>query len=149
KLFDALLSVSLEWMNVQPVHQPMAAVRPRVPIDTGAFGDDVTRLNKTGVFSPLLSAPGAVQALADWQLAAGYAAQGNDSQVQFFAQRAQQTQPDVFQLLGGAPKTGGIPPLPAPSLSGGADGVVDADVALHLPVRPLPPSFTANDRAVG
>jgi hypothetical protein len=60
-------------------------VRPRLPIDTGTFGDAVTRLNQTGVFSPLLSAPGAFQARADWQLAAGYAAQGNDSQVQFFA----------------------------------------------------------------
>jgi hypothetical protein len=38
KLFEPLLSLSVEWMNVLPVSAPVAAVRPREEIDPALFG---------------------------------------------------------------------------------------------------------------
>src|SRR6266851_5513653 len=32
-LFMPLLSTAIEWLNVLPVHEPVATVRPRIPVN--------------------------------------------------------------------------------------------------------------------
>lgn len=162
-LFDSLLSASLEWVNVQPVHQPIAAVRPRTAVNPALFGKDVTKLDALGVFSSQLSTPAAVQTVADWQLATSYANQHNQAQVQFFAARAQKADPNLFRALGGTPgsSTRHTDAVVAPAATrptallnsvniiAGPTATPIKLAAVHLPPPPLPPPLTTQARSIG
>jgi hypothetical protein len=163
-LFDPLLSASLEWMNVQPVHQPLAATTSRVLADPAVFGPDITRLNQAGLFSQQLAVAGpgaprpALQVVADWQLATTYAGQQNSGQVDFFSARAEQTDPNLFAELGGKPgSTDGRPPIgvgsPHVPLKAEAAQPISALTGLtsatDLPSPSLPPPLTTQTRLLG
>jgi hypothetical protein len=145
-LFDPLLSVALEWLNVQPVHQPMAAVRPRVPVNTAAFGSDIAKLDAVGVVSSQLTSAAALQTVADWEQSITYANQKNQAQVQFFSSRAQATDQQLFQELGGV---GGLPARSQQSNGSRGSLHFDGANAVHLPSPPLPPPLTTQTRSVG
>jgi tetratricopeptide (TPR) repeat protein len=98
ELFDSMLSTGLEWMNVLPVRQPEISARPRVDADAQLLGESA-RFGQLGVQSGQLTSPKAANALADWQLARGYAAQGNQPQAAVFNESARRLAPDVVALL--------------------------------------------------
>jgi hypothetical protein len=67
-LFDSLLSVSLEWMNILLVRQSFAAVRPRVAANP-ALLNNAAQFDQAGLLGSQLSSTSATSSLADWQLA--------------------------------------------------------------------------------
>ena len=96
-LFDPLLSVALEWMNILPVHQPIITGRPRIPVDPSIL--DKTEISRTGIISSRLTSKITLDAVADWQLSRTYTDQGNTHAATFFYERAKDTDPETIQIL--------------------------------------------------
>jgi Tc toxin complex TcA C-terminal TcB-binding domain len=97
-LFDPLLSVGLEWMNVLPVHQPSTVVRPRIQVDPAVL-NKTARLDKIGVLSLALGSDEEMNATADWQLAQAYTHQGYTAPAAFFLDRARATDEGITAIL--------------------------------------------------
>src|SRR5260221_6865070 len=97
-LFDPLLSVALEWMNVLPVGEPMACVRPRVPVKPELLGKMVD-FSQTGLASGHISKNPEMNTAGDWQLARTYTERGNPKAAAFFRGRAQKTDPATVDIL--------------------------------------------------
>ena len=109
-LFEPLLSASLEWMNALPVRDP-PVIQSRLPVDRTLLGD-AAALDEEGVRSASVARPESVQALADWQLARSYEAEGHATTARFFATRARKADPELLQQLQQTPDTptGRLPP---------------------------------------
>ena len=124
KLFDSLFSMSVEWMNVLPVTQPVVGARPRVPVDPAAFGP-AAKFDQVGLRSTELSAAGAAGAVADFQMATALDGAGNPKAAQFFLERARTASPNLTKTLeGGGGAAAPAPPQPAPAASGGGPVLV-------------------------
>lgn len=98
RLFDPLLSVALEWMNILPVRQSLTSVRPRVLPDATLFGD-AAQLDQSGLVNSKLATTAAANASADWQLAKTFTEMGNVKAATFFSNRAKSTDPATVDLL--------------------------------------------------
>jgi hypothetical protein len=106
-LMKTLVSYSAEWLNVLPVEQATAGVRPRelTNIDAPVFG----------LLSSATDAKGTA-ALADLELSRTLGANGNTAAAKFFSDRAVADAPDLIKRVTGLEQGGGPPaPLPAPS----------------------------------
>lgn len=98
KIFDSLLSLSLEYMNVLPVQSPVDFVRPRVPLDATAVGS-AAGIEKLGLQSKMLAGASALDTISDLQLAKRMREAGNTKAADFFANRARNTDPNAFQIF--------------------------------------------------
>ncbi|HEX4813369.1 MAG TPA: hypothetical protein VFV66_11520 [Nonomuraea sp.] len=105
-LFQPLLSAATEWLNVLPVHEPVATVRPRMAVDTDLLGAG-REAEAVKLTSSRLADPPSVGAAADWRLARTYALQGNVRAAEVFAQRAREADPDLAGSLDEAASDGG------------------------------------------
>ena len=121
-LLKTLVSYSAEWLNVLPVEQASAGVRPRELLSVDA-----------PVVGLLSSATGATAtaAVADLDLSRTLQEMGNTASAKFFADRAATEAPDLITKLTGTraapaqPAPPSPPPAPAPH------------IPVHLPARPL------------
>ncbi|WP_375772132.1 hypothetical protein NR798_15010 [Archangium gephyra] len=131
ELFDPLLSASLEWMNALPVHEP-SLIQPRLPVDRRQLGD-AAALDGSGLRSASVVRPESAQAVADFQLAKAFEADGHAATARFFADRARRADPDLVSRLQPAPTPPPEPtPLPRPPV-GRVPGLglrVDAGLAV-------------------
>jgi hypothetical protein len=106
-LTASLASYSAEFLNLLPVEQPTAGVRPRVEPDVpagpllGLFSADVSRE--------------AVLAVADLELAAELELKGNLTSAAFFRDRATTLEPDFVRLLQQRTTIRGVTPEPGVS----------------------------------
>src|SRR4051794_20613308 len=98
RLFGSLFSMALEWMNVLPVTQPVAGVRPRDPVDPAILAE-AARFDNVGLRSTAISAGGGAGAVADYQTGELLEAGGNDKAAAFFLDRARRTSPDLIASL--------------------------------------------------
>ena len=108
RLFDSLLSAGLEWVNVLPVNQPIAATPPRIAPDV-ALLQPASGYDATGILSVELKSSAALRTVADWQLARTYTQQGNTVAAKFFLDRAQATDAATFKILSATPALSGVP----------------------------------------
>jgi hypothetical protein len=113
-LFTPMLSMALEWMNVLPVDAPVAAVRPREPVDPAELGD-IIKFDAVGLRSTKLSADGAADAAADFSLGRTLQDAGNEKAARFFLDRARQNAPELIGELEKVQE-------PAPKLAAKPDG---------------------------
>jgi Tc toxin complex TcA C-terminal TcB-binding domain len=95
-LFEPLLSLGLEWMNVLAPTVPVAAGRPRTPLP-GAGKWDLA-----GLGSAVLNTDGNADAVADWHYAQTLTAAANPEAAQFFHDRAVSAAPDLIGQLDAA-----------------------------------------------
>jgi hypothetical protein len=112
-LYRSLVSYGGEWLNVLPVEQPTAGVRPRevAALDTGPA---------LGLLSASVSGQGS-QAAADLQTAGVLRALGNIASADFFQDRAEQLAPDFVKALApsdAAAETPGAGPAAGPAAAG-------------------------------
>jgi receptor-binding and translocation channel-forming TcA subunit of Tc toxin len=157
-LFTPMLSMALEWMNVLPVEAPVAAVRPREPVDPATLGD-VIKFDAVGLRSTELSAHGAADAVADFSLGRTLHDAGNEKAGQFFLDRARQNAPELIGELekgrqqapklaaqpGGPPLAASAPAELQPSgLPLAGSGTLRAGGLSSIPV--LANRFTADSR---
>ena len=167
RLFEPLLSLSVEWMNVLPVSAPVAAVRPRQEIDPALFAQ-ASAFDAVGLRTPERATPVAAAAAADLTLAVTLEESGNGTAATFFRDRATRTAPDlVAKLTPVVAPPGGGPVVPANGLLGNglltrrARGLDDelatrlvraSRFAEPIDIRPprveLPPAVTV-ERSVG
>jgi len=144
-LMHTLVSYSAEWLNVLPVEQATAGVRPR----------ELTAMDApvVGLLSGLTDAKGTA-AVADLQVSMTLRAIGNASSAKFFADRAASEAPDLIGKItaaqqaqpapaGSTPATPGTPgnpqvPVPhVPPLGGGVHPTPGVGTPVHLPAGPL------------
>jgi len=97
-----LMSYAAEWLNVLPVEQATAGVRPR----------ELVSINEPiyGLLSSVTDAKGTA-ALADYELAQTLKANGNVRSATFFSDRAKAEAPDLIAKLSGlttAPSAGSV-----------------------------------------
>jgi len=116
-IFDSLLSVGLEYMNVLPLPAPATTVRPRVPLDSNQLGA-AREFDKTGLTAQQFTLPSAKDAAADFQLGKRLKQQGNLKAGQFFLDRAKATDASTFKLMDQAaqPAPAPAPATPAPAV---------------------------------
>jgi hypothetical protein len=95
-----LMSYSVEWLNVLPIEQPTAGVRPREAVDINAGP-------VLGLTSPNVDAKSS-GAVADLNLAASLEARGNTGSAKFFRERARTIAPVLIRDIeaAGAPQPG-------------------------------------------
>jgi hypothetical protein len=117
KLFDSLLSVAAEHMNVLPIPTP-ETIHPRVAPDPVVLGNPPVA--QSGIRSTTLDSPAAQSAVADIQAAAHFRTLGQVTTAQFLEARAQKAAPNVAGLLKTAathdatPAAGGANPVAGP-----------------------------------
>ncbi len=89
-LLNTLVSYSAEWLNVLPVEQATAGVRPRelTPVDAPVYG----------LLSSATDANGTA-AVADYELSQTLEASGNAASAKFFAERATRQAPDLIKQI--------------------------------------------------
>src|SRR5215469_5213893 len=97
-LFNPMLSASLEWMNILPVHEPPLAARPRVPVDQTVLAKTAD-LDQIGIRSTTIASRVALNTIADAEFARTLTAAGNTAAATFFEKQAQATDPNTFKLL--------------------------------------------------
>jgi DUF971 family protein len=137
-LLHSLVSYSAEWLNVLPVEQATAGVRPR----------ELTSVDApvVGLLSGATDAKGTA-AVADLRVSQTLQEMGNAASAKFFAQRAASEAPDLIGKITAAqsapatpvppvPATPGTPPHPGPHLPpfGGLHPVPGVGTPSHLPV---------------
>lgn len=133
-LRKALVSYSTEFLNLLPVEQPTAGVRPRV--DPPAV--DAPTL---GLFSDAVTLKGS-HAAADLDVAAELTAIGNTKAAQFYLDRATQLAPDLVEKIQAQrapqPGPGAVGPIAAPR-DGARDEALDGDGVgvIRLPDLPV------------
>jgi len=119
-LIKPLISYGAEWMNVLPVEQAIAGVRPR----------EVTKIDAPvlGLLSAATDAVGTA-AVADYELAQTLTARGNAASARFFLSRAVSQAPDLIK-----------------EIEAGANG--KQGIAADLPMVPVsvPPGLTVAKR---
>jgi hypothetical protein len=98
KLFDPLLDLAVEWMNVLPVHQPPPPVRPRERVDAELFRP-ADEAGQAGLFANQLARREHLDTVGDWQLSRTYAAHGNAGAAEFFRRRALETNEGTLSAL--------------------------------------------------
>jgi hypothetical protein len=112
-LFDPLLSLAGEWLNMLPVPSPDAVVLPRLQPDPAVLGGDA-KFAGIGLGSHTFENPAQKSAAADMSVAQRFLADGNEGAARFFRERAQQTDAVTAKLL----EAGLQPPPPAPNSPG-------------------------------
>jgi receptor-binding and translocation channel-forming TcA subunit of Tc toxin len=112
-LFDPLLSLAGEWLNMLPVPSPDAVVQPRLQPDPGLLGG-AAQLTAIGLGSNAFQNPAQKSAAADMSVAQRFLADGNEGAGRFFQARAQNTDPATVKLL----EAGLQQPQPAPNPTG-------------------------------
>ena len=140
-LLHTLVSYSAEWLNVLPVEQATAGVRPR----------ELTSVNApvVGLLSGATDAKGTA-AVADLRVSQTLQEMGNAASAKFFADRAASEAPDLIGKITGAqpapaspaptpPGTPANPQVPAPHLPplGGFHPTPGGGTSMHLPAAPL------------
>jgi hypothetical protein len=125
-LLRSLVSYGAEWLNVLPVEQAAAGVRPRELVTSSA--------PVVGLLSPETDANGTA-ALADLELSHTLEELGNDAAARVFSERAIHNAPDLIKQVEALNGSGTAPAAPP---SGGAP-----TPAPNPPVvtRPLPPTI--------
>ena len=140
-LLHTLVSYSAEWLNVLPVEQATAGVRPR----------ELTSVDApvVGLLSGATDAKGTA-AVADLRVSQTLQEMGNAASAKFFADRAASEAPDLIGKITGAqpapaspaptpPGAPANPQVPAPHLPplGGFHPTPGGGTSLHLPAAPL------------
>lgn len=126
--------MSVEWMNVLPVTQPVVGARPRVLVDPTAFGP-AAKFDQVGLRSTEISAAGAAGAVADFQLGTALEGAGNPKAAQFFLDRARTASPNLTKTLEGDGAAAPAPPQPARAVSGGGPVLVGTTSAMPIKLR--------------
>ena len=124
-LLHPLVSYSAEWLNVLPVQQAIAGVRPRelTTVDAPVVGLLSGATNAT-----------ATAAVADLQVSQTLQRLGNTASAAFFAQRAATEAPDLIGKLTGTPSPAPTPtPVPAPAPAPVPAGPAGPGIPDHLP----------------
>lgn len=90
-LLRSFVSYGCEWLNVLPIEETIAGVRPR----------EVAVLEKPMALGLRCAAVGITEsaAVADLELAATLQARGNDASASFFRARAEEAAPDLVKLI--------------------------------------------------
>ncbi len=123
RLFEPLLDVSLGYLNLLAVNDPVAPVRPRDPVDP-ALLENAEELAQVGLTSRRLGGQPSIDAAADWRAAQQLLAVGNEAAARFHLERARAADPDLFRTLEEARSTDDASPdppvraLPRPFLAG-------------------------------
>jgi hypothetical protein len=97
-LFNPLLSASLEWMNILPVHEPPVAARPRIAVDPTVLAKTAD-VDQIGIRSTTIASRGALNTIADAEFARSLTLAGNTAAATFFQKQAQVTDPATFKLI--------------------------------------------------
>jgi tetratricopeptide (TPR) repeat protein len=119
RLFEPLLDVSVGYLNLLDVNDPVAPTRPRDPVDP-ALLENAERISQVGLTSRRLGADRATDAAADWRAGQDLLAVGNEAAAKFHLERARQADPELVETLDKARSTGGEDrpdrprPLPLP-----------------------------------
>lgn len=137
-LFDPLLSASLEWMNIVPIHNPAPGVGPRVPVERGLLGETI-KFEKAGVVSTRLSDERAINASADFQLAQSFTESGNTKAADFFNKRATDSDANTVKLLSAAATKKDAPAAEPPP------GIFERVLRATGLIRPLPAPVAVAD----
>ena len=116
-LVRTLVSYSAEWLNVLPVEQATAGVRPRelTPVDAPVYG----------LLSAATNAKGTA-AVADYELSQTLQIAGNAASAKFFADRAAQEAPDLIKQI-----TAVNAPAAPPASSPASDPIHAVGPVLH------------------
>jgi hypothetical protein len=129
-LFEPLLSLGVEYMNVLPLPVPGTTIRPRVPVNPAELGKAV-EYEKVGLTAQNFTTPSARDTVADFQLAGQLKQEGNLKASQFFFDRAKATDGNIFQLLDkAAPPPAAPTPAPVVSAPGAAPHALAAAQAV-------------------
>jgi hypothetical protein len=156
-LFDSVLSLGVEYMNVITLQGPLSTVRPRVALDANQIAQ-ARVMDQTGLAATQFTAPAANDTLADFQLSARLKAAGNNTASDFFLNRAKATDANTFQLLqktaevtpaAPATPTARIAPQTLANFSVAANRFNTLEVNTLLVTRAQPPAAGAADRTVG
>jgi hypothetical protein len=115
ELFDAFLSVGLEWMNVGLINETSGGVRPRVQVNADLFGD-ATKFDQLGIVSTRLSNPKTAGAVADYEYSQTLAEAGNPKAAQFFQARAKEADANAVNVLDKALAPAPVAPVQPPGL---------------------------------
>src|SRR5260221_8700265 len=144
---DPLWGAGGGWRNVLPAREPMAFVRPRVPVKPELLGKMVD-FSQTGLASGHISKNPEMNTAGDWQLARTYTERGNPKAAAFFRGRAQKTDPATVDILDKAVE--GAPPAPSDLRAGHADITVQRITGGVVGVRTAPiPGPATLDRSLG
>ncbi|MGH9154283.1 MAG: hypothetical protein ACRD1K_00135 [Acidimicrobiales bacterium] len=156
RLFEPLLDVSVGFLNLLAVNEPVAPARPRERVHPDLL-ENAERLTAVGLTSRRLGGQRAGDAAADWRAAQDLLAVGNEAAARFHLDRARASDPELVRKLDEARRTDGIDvpkrPGPArrPAARDGAALVVGRRGALDLTGRaelPRIPVLTV-DRELG
>jgi hypothetical protein len=130
QLFENLLSMWVEWLNVLPIIQPASGLAPRDPVDPVALAIEA-KYEQVGLRSTDITAAGA-GAIADLQTAQALETVGNVQAAEFYLARAREDAAGrpSSRSLPVAP----VPESPAPYTSAGSG-------ARSSPVRSTEPSL--------
>jgi hypothetical protein len=126
RLFDPMLSLGAEWLNVLPPHEPDPVPRPRLAVPNEALGK-AAELERLGLTSALLHDDQSVSAAADLQLANALRGEGNTKAAIFFDTRARASDDHLVQMFAETPVPEAV--LPQPSAIGRTVGGL-TDVAI-------------------
>ena len=121
-LMKTLVSYSAEWLNVLPVQQATAGVRPRefTAIDAPVYG----------LLSAATDAKGTA-AVADYELSQTLQAAGNTVSAKFFADRAEAQAPDLIKQITALDAPPAAVPLLAAETTRAAAPIRFAPIATH------------------
>jgi hypothetical protein len=163
QLFQPVLSLGLEWMNMLTPTLPVAAARPRLAVTPGLAGQaPAAQAGKAsaagkagkagkaaaqaavppgpGLHSVVIDQQDNASATADWQYAQMLYAQANIAAAKFFHDRAQKTAPKLVGELDKQP--GAWTPT-------GGNGCGDESAAAEPPAPSAEPSAMATAQAAG
>lgn len=156
RLFEPLLDVSVGYLNLLDVNEPVAATRPRERVDP-ALLENAEKLSQVGLTSRRLGAARATDAAADWRAAQDLLAVGNEAAAKFHLERAREADPELVRALEKArPSDGDEPPdrprprplpLPLPTLRRSPRDTVALDLRSRAEL-PRIPELTV-DRSLG
>ena len=147
RLFEPLLDVSVGYLNLLGVNEPVAPARPRERVDP-ALLENAEKLAEVGLTSRRLGAERATDAAADWRAAQDLLAVGNEAAAKFHLERAREADPELVRTLDKARSTDGAEPpdrprprpLPLPTLRRphvpGETAVADLGTRAELPRIP-------------
>jgi receptor-binding and translocation channel-forming TcA subunit of Tc toxin len=107
RLFDGMLSASLELLNALPVVDPTPFAVPRIPINTKDLGPDLVEMSNLGLQSARLTTIRERSAAADVAMSRRYQAEGNTKAASLYLSRAKKASPStVKDLLGSKARPG-------------------------------------------
>lgn len=154
RLFEPLLDVSVGYLNLLDVNEPVAPARPRDRVDPDLL-QNAEKLTAVGLTSRRLGAERATDAAADWRAAQDLLAVGNEAAAKFHLERARQADPELVRTLEKARSPDGTEPprprprpLPLPALRRPLPGETAAPVLRTRTELPRIPALTV-DRTLG